>query len=175
MTYEVKKYGSAVLRKIAEPVAEVNDEIREILENMVETMFASNGVGLAAPQVGFSLRMFVCDIGMGEGESIIKKIINPQITPLTEEIIAIEEGCLSIPGIYKKVDRIAKIKIVYQNEQGESVEEIVEGFPAIVMQHEYDHLEATLFVDRVSPMAKRMISKKLQHLKKDTMQHETEL
>ncbi|KID49049.1 hypothetical protein C095_06365 [Fusobacterium necrophorum subsp. funduliforme B35] len=91
------------------------------------------------------------------------------ITPLTEETISVEEGCLSIPGIYKKVERIAKLKLEYQNEQGEFVEEILEGFPAIVVQHEYDHLEATLFVDRVSPMAKRMIAKKLQALKKETM------
>lgn len=170
MIYEVKKYGSSVLRTIAEPVAEVNEEIREILSNMVETMFAADGVGLAAPQVGFSLRMFVCNVGTEEGETLIKKIINPTITALTEEIISIEEGCLSVPGIYKKVERIAKIKIEYQNEKGEQIEEVVEGFPAIVMQHEYDHLEATLFVDRVSPMAKRMIWKKLQALKKETMQ-----
>ena len=168
MIYEIKKYGDSVLRKIAEKVEEVNDEIREILWNMVETMYARDGVGLAAPQVGISLRMFVCDIGTPE-ESNVKKIINPLITPLTEETISVEEGCLSIPGIYKKVERIAKLKLEYQNEQGEFVEEILEGFPAIVVQHEYDHLEATLFVDRVSPMAKRMIAKKLQALKKETM------
>ena len=168
MIYEIKKYGDSVLRKIAEKVEEVNDEIREILRNMVETMYAMDGVGLAAPQVGISLRMFVCDIGTPE-ESNVKKIINPLITPLTEETISVEEGCLSIPGIYKKVERIAKLKLEYQNEQGEFVEEILEGFPAIVVQHEYDHLEATLFVDRVSPMAKRMIAKKLQALKKETM------
>ena len=168
MIYEIKKYGDSVLRKIEEKVEEVNDEIREILRNMVETMYARDGVGLAAPQVGISLRMFVCDIGTPE-ESNVKKIINPLITPLTEETISVEEGCLSIPGIYKKVERIAKLKLEYQNEQGEFVEEILEGFPAIVVQHEYDHLEATLFVDRVSPMAKRMIAKKLQALKKETM------
>lgn len=168
MIYEIKKYGDPVLRKIAEKVEEVNDEIREILRNMVETMYARDGVGLAAPQVGISLRMFVCDIGSPE-ESNVKKIINPLITLLTEETISVEEGCLSIPGIYKKVERIAKLKLEYQNEQGEFVEEILEGFPAIVVQHEYDHLEATLFVDRVSPMAKRMIAKKLQALKKETM------
>lgn len=174
MIYEVKKYGSPVLRVVAEPVKEVNDEIREILSNMVETMFATDGVGLAAPQVGFSLRMFICNVGIEEGEILIKKIINPVITPLTEDVVAIEEGCLSVPGIYKKVDRIAKIKIQYQNEKGEDVEEIVEDFPAIVMQHEFDHLEATLFVDRVSPMAKKMIAKKLQALKKETMRDEQE-
>ncbi|HEY4533940.1 MAG TPA: peptide deformylase [Fusobacterium sp.] len=168
MIYEIKKYGDPVLRKVAEKVEEVNNDIREILRNMVETMYATDGVGLAAPQVGISLRMFVCDIGSSE-ESNVKKIINPSITPLTEETISVEEGCLSIPGIYKKVERIAKLKLEYQNEQGEFMEEILEGFPAIVVQHEYDHLEATLFVDRVSPMAKRMIAKKLQALKKETM------
>lgn len=170
MIYEIKKYGSAVLRKVAEPVVEVNDEIREILDNMVETMYATDGVGLAAPQVGMSLRMFVCDIGREE-EPLVKKIINPKISSLSDEIISIEEGCLSIPGIYKKVERTAKIKIEYLNEKGEAVEEVLEGFPAIVVQHEYDHLEATLFVDKVSPMAKRMIAKKLQAMKKETIQN----
>ncbi|EFS21679.1 peptide deformylase [Fusobacterium gonidiaformans 3-1-5R] len=168
MIYEIRKYGDPVLRKVAEKVEDINDEIREILSNMLETMYATDGVGLAAPQVGISLRMFVCDVGTPE-ESQVKKIINPIITPLTEENISVEEGCLSVPGIYRKVDRIAKIKISYQNEMGEKIEEILEGFPAIVVQHEYDHLEATLFVDRVSPMAKRMIAKKLQALKKETM------
>ena len=104
----------------------------------------------------------------GEGEAL-RKVVNPVITPLTEEKIDWEEGCLSIPGIYKKVERVAKIRVDYLNEKGEKVTEELEGFPAIVMQHEFDHLEAVLFVDRISPMAKRMVTKKLQALKKETL------
>lgn len=162
MIYEIKKYGEAVLREVAQEVENIDNEI---LDNMVETMHEAKGVGLAAPQVGISKRMFVCD----QGDGVVRKVINPVITPLTEKLMDYEEGCLSVPGIYKKVQRPEKIKIEYLNEKGESVTEEVEGSLAIIMQHEYDHLNAVLFVDKVSPMAKRMISKKLQLLKKETL------
>lgn len=165
MIYEIKKYGETVLREIAQEVDKIDDEILEILDNMVETMHSAKGVGLAAPQVGISKRIFVCD----QGDGVVRKVINPVITSLTEKLMDYEEGCLSVPGIYKKVQRPEKIKIEYLNEKGESVTEEVEGFLAIIMQHEYDHLNAVLFVDKVSPMAKRMISKKLQLLKKETL------
>lgn len=165
MIYEIRKYGDPILREVAQKVEKVDDEILEILDNMVETMYSTKGVGLAAPQVGISKRIFVCD----QGDGVIRKIINPVITPLTDTLIDCEEGCLSVPGIYKKVQRPEKIKIEYMNEKGEEVTEEVEGFLAIIMQHEYDHLEAVLFVDRISPIAKRMISKKLQNLKKETL------
>lgn len=165
MIYEIKKYGETVLREIAQEIDKIDDEILEILDNMVETMHSAKGVGLAAPQVGISKRIFVCD----QGDGVVRKVINPVITPLTEKLMDYEEGCLSVPGIYKKVQRPEKIKIEYLNEKGESVTEEVEGFLAIIMQHEYDHLNAVLFVDKVSPMAKRMISKKLQLLKKETL------
>ncbi|STO30995.1 Peptide deformylase [Fusobacterium necrogenes] len=165
MIYEIRKYGDSVLREVAKEIEKVDDEILEILDNMVETMYASKGVGLAAPQVGISKRMFVCD----QGDGVIRKIINPIITPITEEVIDFEEGCLSVPGIYKKVQRPQRIKIEYLNEKSEKIIEEVEGFLAVIMQHEFDHLEAILFVDKVSPIAKRMINKKLQMLKKETL------
>jgi len=165
--YEIKKYGDPVLREKTVEVETVDDNIREILQNMTETMYDKKGVGLAAPQVGISKRMLVLDWS-GEGEEL-RKVVNPVITPLTEEKIDWEEGCLSIPGIYKKVERVAKIRVDYLNEKGEKITEELEGFPAIVMQHEFDHLEAVLFVDRISPMAKRMVTKKLQALKKETL------
>lgn len=167
MIYEIKKYGDPVLREKTVKVETVDDNIREILQNMTETMYDKKGVGLAAPQVGISKRMLVLDWS-GEGEEL-RKVVNPVITPLTEEKIDWEEGCLSIPGIYKKVERVAKIRVDYLNEKGEKITEELEGFPAIVMQHEFDHLEAVLFVDRISSMAKRMVTKKLQALKKETL------
>lgn len=165
MIYEIKKYGESVLREVAQEVEKIDDEILEILDNMVETMREAKGVGLAAPQVGISKRIFVCD----QGDGVVRKVINPVITPLTDKLMDFEEGCLSVPGIYKKVQRPEKIKIEYLNEKGEKVSEEAEGFLAIIMQHEFDHLEAILFVDKVSPIAKRMISKKLQLLKKETL------
>ena len=152
MIYELKKYGDPILREKSTEVEVIDEKIQEVLDNMVETMYETKGVGLAAPQIGLNKRMFVADWS-GEGEAL-RKVINPVITPLTEELIDWEEGCLS--------------------EKGENVVEELEGFPAIVVQHEFDHLDAILFVDRVSPMAKRMISKKLQALKKETLKNLTE-
>ena len=169
MIYELKKYGDPILREKSTEVEVIDEKIQEILNNMVETMYETKGVGLAAPQVGFNKRMFVADWS-GEGEAL-RKVINPIITPLTEELIDWVEGCLSVPGIYKKVERPKKVRIEYLNEKGEKVVEELEGFPAIVVQHEFDHLEAVLFVDKISPMAKRMISKKLQALKKETLKN----
>ncbi|WP_291259714.1 peptide deformylase [Fusobacterium sp.] len=165
MIYEIRKYGDPILREVAQKVEKIDDEILEILDNMVETMYETKGVGLAAPQVGISKRIFVCD----QGDGVVRKVINPVITPLTENLIECEEGCLSVPGIYKKVQRPEKIRVEYMNEKGEEVTEEAEGFLAIIMQHEFDHLEAVLFVDKISPIAKRMISKKLQSLKKETL------
>lgn len=167
MVYEIKKYGEAVLKEVAKEVelSEFNDDFRKFLDDMVETMYASDGIGLAAPQIGISKRIFVCD----NGEGVVRKVINPVISPMTEELQEYEEGCLSVPGIFKKVERPKKIKIRYLNENAEEVEEIADKFLAVVMQHEYDHLNGILFVEKVSPMAKRMIAKKLQMLKKETL------
>lgn len=167
MIYEIKKYGEPVLKEIAKEVQldEINDDFRKFLDDMVETMYATDGIGLAAPQIGVSKRIFVCD----NGEGVVRKVINPVITPLTEETQDYEEGCLSVPGIFKKVERPRKIRIEYLNENAEKIIEEVEGFLPVVMQHENDHLNGVLFVERVSPIAKRMIAKKLQMLKKETL------
>lgn len=167
MIYEIKKYGEPVLKEVAKEVQldEINDDFRKFLDDMVETMYATDGIGLAAPQIGVSKRIFVCD----NGEGVVRKVINPIITPLTEEVQDYEEGCLSVPGIFKKVERPRKIRIEYLNENAEKIIEEVEGFLPVVMQHENDHLNGILFVERVSPIAKRMIAKKLQMLKKETL------
>ena len=163
MLYDIKIYGNECLRTVAEPVTEITPEILEILDNMVETMHEANGVGLAAPQVGISKRMFVIDVGDG----IVRKIINPELIELSDTVENIDEGCLSVPGIYKPVKRSVTVKIKYLNEKGEEV--IEEGTELLgrAFQREYDHLEAILFVDKISPVAKRMVSKKLKLLKKE--------
>lgn len=165
MVYEIKKYGEEVLKKISVDVElnEINEDFRKFLDEMVETMYASDGIGLAAPQIGISKRIFVCDDGNGK----VRKVINPVICPIGDEIQEYEEGCLSVPGVFKKVLRPKKINIKYLNEYGEKIEENAEDFLAVVMQHEFDHLNGVLFVEKVSPMAKKMIAKKLQNLKKE--------
>lgn len=164
MVYDIKIYGNESLREVAQPVTEINSEILEILDNMVETMHEANGVGLAAPQVGINKRIFVIDVGDGQ----IRKVINPEILELSDIIENNDEGCLSVPGIYKPVKRSVKIKVKYLNEKNEEIIEEATELLARAFQHEYDHLEAILFVDKISPVAKRMVSKKLQMLKKES-------
>lgn len=155
MICDIKIYGSNELRKVSKPIVEITDEIKEILNNLVETMQNVKGVGLAAPQIGIDKRMFVIDVGDGN----VRKVINPKIIELSDEIESNEEGCLSIPGVYKPVKRAKYIKIEYTDVNGKLVVEEATELLARAFQHEYDHLEAILFVDRVSPVAKRMIAK----------------
>ena len=164
MVLKIRKYGDKLLREKSTPVEEINDEILKILDDMVETMIDAKGVGLAAPQVGINKTMFV--LGIDDGK--IRKVINPEFIEISSEIVENEEGCLSIPGIYKKVCRPAKVKIKYVNEKGEIVIEEGTELLSRAFQHEYDHLQGELFVDKVSPVAKRLISQKLNKLKKET-------
>lgn len=167
MVMDIKKYGNPVLRKKSEEVKEINEEIKNMLNDMVETMHKAEGVGLAAPQVGINLRMFVLDIADGK----IRRVVNPEFIEMSEKIVENEEGCLSVPGIYKKVKRPEAVKIKYLNQNGEEVIEEADGLLARALQHEYDHLEGELFVDKISPVAKRMVSTKLTKLKKITMKN----
>lgn len=171
MVYEIKKYGEECLGKVCTPVEKITEETLKTLEDMVETMHEANGVGLAAPQVGINERYFVIDIGDG----VVRKIINPEILEYSEEFTETDEGCLSVPGIYKKVKRAYEIKVKYLNEKGEEKEETMTGFLAKAFQHEFDHLSGTLFIERISPVAKRLISQKLKQLKKETMKEHKNL
>lgn len=164
MVYDIKTYGEDCLAKESLPVEKITEEVLEILENMVETMHDANGVGLAAPQVGINQKMFVIDIGDG----VVRKIINPEILSYSDEVTETDEGCLSVPGIYKKVKRAFKINVRYMNVEGEIVEEEMTGFLAKAFQHEFDHLSGVLFIERISPVARRVISQKLKHLKRET-------
>ena len=155
-------YGDPVLRELSKEVTEITDETRKILDEMVETMREESGVGLAANQVGLTQRFFVCEV-----EGNVKKIINPEIIEFSEEEIEMEEGCLSIPGIYKRVKRPEKIKVKYLNEKGEKIEEELDGIWARVFQHELDHLNGVLFIDKLSALNKRLISKRLAQIKKE--------
>ncbi len=157
-------YGNPTLRKKSEQVelSHINDELKKTLEEMVTLMRKANGVGLAANQINIGKRFFVLEI-----EGTVKKVINPEIVEASEEMVEYEEGCLSIPGIYKKVVRPEKIKVKYLNENGEEKVEELEEMWSRAFQHEYDHLEGILFTDRISILNKRLISKKLEVLKKD--------
>jgi peptide deformylase len=165
-------YGQPVLRKVAEDVTPEYPELKTLIANMFETLDASNGVGLAAPQIGLAIRVVVIDLDVlseefPEYKGFRKAFINAHIVEYDDESekASSEEGCLSIPGISEKVTRPTRIHVKYLEEMQEH-DEWVEGYQARVMQHEFDHLEGTMFIDRLSPLRKNMIAGKLKNILK---------
>ena len=148
------------VRKIAEPVAEVNDDIRQTLDDMVETMYHAEGIGLAATQVNVHLRMLVIDIS--ENRDTPMFFINPEVKVLDPEPLGHEEGCLSVPGFYELVQRPRKVLISAVNREGENFELEAEGILAVCIQHELDHLNGKLFVDYLSLLKRQRIKSKLE-------------
>jgi len=153
----IYKLGEEVLREKAVPIEKVTDEIKTLIGDMFEAMIDANGVGLAAPQVGKKLRLFVA-----VADDDVKRVfINPQIVSTSEEVGDYEEGCLSIPKINEKVPRPDKIKIKYLDETFREHEDEFEGYFARVIQHECDHIDGKMFVDHISPLRKQLIKSKL--------------
>lgn len=156
----ILRYPDKRLRNKAEPVGVVDDAVRQLCDDMAETMYAAPGVGLAAPQIGVSKRIFVIDIA-GEGEpSQLRTFINPEIVAREGEAVW-EEGCLSFPGIHEEIERAAKVTVRALDLQGNPFELQAEGLLAIAVQHEHDHLEGALMVDRVSLLKRRMIDREM--------------
>lgn len=152
------------LRTKAKPVSVVDDNIRQLVKDMFETMYEAPGIGLAATQVNHHIRLVVIDISEDKNQPLV--FINPQITPLTEDKAPYEEGCLSVPTVYDVVERPTRIKVNALNEQGEAFEMEVDGLLAVCLQHELDHLEGKLFVDYLSTLKRQRIKSKLQKLQK---------
>ena len=144
MILDVVKLGEDILRQKAEPVAEVNDEIRQLAEDMFETMIEADGVGLAAPQVGKSIRMFVAIAD----DDVRRVFINPQIIKTSQETGEYDEGCLSIPQVYETIVRPVAVTVQALNENGKPFTLEADGLLARIIQHEYDHLDGILYIDR---------------------------
>lgn len=156
----ILRYPDKRLRNKAEPVGVVDDAVRQLCDDMAETMYAAPGVGLAAPQIGVSKRIFVIDIA-NEGEpSQLRTFINPEIVAREGEAVW-EEGCLSFPGIHEEIERAAKVTVRALDLQGNSFELEASGLLAIAVQHENDHLDGALMVDRVSLLKRRMIDREM--------------
>jgi peptide deformylase len=147
--------GDPVLRQRAEPVAGVTDEIRRLIEDMFDTMYAEEGVGLAAPQVGVSQRVIVVD--SREPDEPPFALINPHILAVSEDAERGEEGCLSIPGLKEIVERPASVRVEGLSRDGERTIIEAHGLLARILQHEIDHIDGILFVDRVSPLKRKML------------------
>jgi peptide deformylase len=158
---EIFEPPAPVLRKIAEPVDKVDDAIRALLSDMLETMYEAPGIGLAAPQVGVSKRMLVMDISGPNERNNPLKIINPEIIWQSDDLNICEEGCLSVPGSYAEVKRPKQVKVKYLDENG--TEQLMEAddLLATCIQHEIDHLNGILFIDHLSTLKKNMILRKL--------------
>jgi peptide deformylase len=160
---EIKKYGDKVLRKKTEEIVVINQDIKKLALDMLETMYAAPGVGLAAPQVGFSFRMCVVDISAERNKPLI--LINPRILEYENKILT-EEGCLSFPGIYESVKRFAKIKAGYLDINGQKCEVEAQDFLAKAIQHEIDHLDAKLFIDYFPEWKRKNVEKEIRRRRK---------
>ncbi|MBL6444940.1 peptide deformylase [Fulvivirga sp. 29W222] len=172
MIYPIVVYGDPVLKKKARDIEKDELDVKQLSEDMFETMEGASGIGLAAPQIGKSLRMFVVDgrpIEDEDMEDFKKVFINPQILEETGDEWAFEEGCLSIPNIREDVFRNECLTIRYFDENWVEHKETYDGMKARIIQHEYDHIEGILFTDHLSPLKKRMLKGKLQNITKGKM------
>ncbi len=156
---DVLRFPDERLRNVAKPVETVNDEIKQLVSDMFDTMRDEKGIGLAATQVDRHVQVVVMDVSENQDEPRV--FINPEITEKQGSTIS-EEGCLSVPGNYAKVERAEAVKVTALNEEGESYELEADGLLAICIQHELDHLKGKLFVDYLSPLKRQRIRKKLE-------------
>lgn len=154
------------LRTVAKPVEKVDDALRAFIDDMFETMYDAPGIGLAATQVDFHKRLIVIDVSEEKDQPLV--LINPEILEKTG-VEEMDEGCLSVPGIYEKVERADQVKIRALDRNGEPFELEAEGLLAVCIQHEMDHLEGKLFVDYLSGLKRQRIKKKLEKQRRQTM------
>jgi peptide deformylase len=171
MVYPIVIYGSSVLRKATEEIKKDYAGLSTLVFDMFETMIESDGVGLAAPQIGKSVRLFVIDATPLADDDISlegfrKAFINPKIVEETGEKWSYIEGCLSLPELREEIERPSIIKIQYYDEHFNFFEEVYDGVKARIIQHEYDHLQGILLVDRVSPLKKKLLKGKLANIAK---------
>ncbi|MBO5001256.1 MAG: peptide deformylase [Prevotella sp.] len=163
-------YGQPVLRKESQDIDASYPELKQLIDDMRETLAASEGIGLAAPQIGKDIRLAIIDLDVlaedfPESKDFRRVYINPYILEYDDtETESMEEGCLSLPGIHEKVTRPTRIHVKYQDENFQEHDEWVDGYLARVMQHEFDHLNAKMFIDRVSPLRRQLIQNKLRSL-----------
>ena len=170
MVLPIYLYGHPVLRKVAEDIDSSYEGLDELLKNMWETMYSSDGIGLAAPQIGLSDRIVVIDAdpvseAFPELKDVKLTLINPHVEVIEDgKVVSREEGCLSLPGISESVTRTEKIKLTWQDEKFEKHEGVFEGFLSRIIQHECDHLEGLVFTDHISLIRKQLIRNKLNNI-----------
>lgn len=171
MILPIYLYGQSVLRKVTEDITPEYPELDKLIADMFETVEQAEGIGLAAPQIGLPIRLVVIDLSplaedYPEFENFKETYINAHILETSEDTETMEEGCLSVPGIHEKVTRPKRIHVKYMDKDFVEHDEWVDGFLARVMQHEFDHLEGKVFVDRLSPLRRQMNKNRLMNLLK---------
>ena len=155
------KADLTVLKQVSKPVAAVDEALRALMDDMLETMYAAPGIGLAAVQIGEPVRVIVMDLAREGEEKQPRFFVNPEITWRSDELFVYEEGCLSVPEIYDEVERPARVMLTYLDYDGERVEAEAEGLFAVCIQHEFDHLEGVLFIDHLSRLKRERAIKKV--------------
>jgi peptide deformylase len=172
---EILEVPDPRLRDVAEPIARIDDDVRALAADMLETMYAAHGIGLAATQLGITKRILVIDLQERvsedeepEGEPVRNPhvVINPELLWVSDELSVYNEGCLSIPEQYAEVERPERCRVRWLDEQGVGHEEELDGLMATCMQHEIDHLDGILFIDHISRLKRNMVLKKLEKLRK---------
>jgi peptide deformylase len=171
MIYPITVYGDPVLRKVTTDIEKNYEGLGKLADDMFETMHNAEGVGLAAPQIGLTFRIFVVDLSpLGDDEPLLKDFskafVNPQIIERSGEKVLMDEGCLSIPGLREDVLRFSTIRMKFFDTNWQEYDEVYTGFTARVLQHEYDHLDGIMFVDYCSPLKKRLLKSKLSDISK---------
>lgn len=158
---EILTVPNPILKEVSKPVDAVTDEHRKLMDDMLETMYAAPGIGLAAVQVGVPLNIIVMDLSREGEEPLPRYFVNPEILESIDETQPYQEGCLSVPDVFYDVDRPARVKLKYLNYQGEEIVEWAEGMYAVCIQHEMDHLKGVLFIDHVSKLKRDRAIKKV--------------
>jgi peptide deformylase len=161
---EILTVPHPVLKEVSQPVETVDDDLRALMADMLETMYDAPGIGLAAVQIGVPKRVIVMDLAREGEEPQPRYFVNPEIVWRSEETAPYEEGCLSVPEVFDEVERSARVKLRYLNQAGEAVEEDAEGLFAVCIQHEMDHLEGVLFIDHLSRLKRERAVKQVKKL-----------
>jgi peptide deformylase len=157
---DILEFPDPRLRTVAKPVTEVDDGMRVLIDNMIETMYDATGIGLAASQVDVHVRLLVIDISEERNQPQV--FINPEVTVLDDTLGSYDEGCLSVPGFYEEVHRPRRVRVQALDRDGKAFSEELDGLAAICLQHEIDHLDGKLFVDYISPLKRQRIRRKLE-------------
>jgi peptide deformylase len=160
MIRTILHYPDKRLREKGKPIAAITPEIQALIDDMAETMYAAPGVGLAAPQIGVALQLFVIDVAEEDAASDLRVFVNPEILE-RHDSITWTEGCLSFPGVQEDVERAARVRVRAQGRDGKWFELEAEGLLAVAVQHEFDHLQGQLMIDHLGPLKKRLVDRKM--------------